>query len=188
MFFPSRARLASCRLLMHRRRNLANSAVPTLLSRGSRLAFSTTMCRAECDLEACWNRILTIFNPYTFSHSQGQKRSCSRRPNNLDPCPQFLRFPMYLRARTLLVGHRQRFSQIERGCYRSQSRPLCRTAGFPTTVAVRLGCTRWKPYARSLGLGYMPRAGLYGRAPIAPVQILWPEQRKPFIGALGTRA
>src|SRR5215813_10137396 len=29
------------------------------------------MCRAECDLEACWNRILTIFDPYTFSHSQG---------------------------------------------------------------------------------------------------------------------
>src|SRR5262249_59712817 len=35
-------------------------------------AFRATMCRAEGDLEACWNRILTIFDPYTFSHSQGQ--------------------------------------------------------------------------------------------------------------------
>src|SRR5215475_7678844 len=34
----------------------------------------------------------------------------------------------------------------------------------------------------------MPWAGHYGRAPIASVQILWPEQREPFIGALGTRA
>jgi hypothetical protein len=34
----------------------------------------------------------------------GQKRSCSRRPNNLDPCPQFLRFPTYLPARAFLVG------------------------------------------------------------------------------------
>src|SRR5262245_21452548 len=30
------------------------------------------MCRAEGDLEACCNKILTIFDPYTFSHSQGQ--------------------------------------------------------------------------------------------------------------------
>src|SRR5262249_12246124 len=57
---------------MHRRRNLANSVVPTLLARGSRVAFHATMCRAEGDLEAYWNRILTIFDPYTFSHSQGQ--------------------------------------------------------------------------------------------------------------------
>ena len=31
------------------------------------------MCRAEGDLEACWNRILTIFDPYTFLHSQGHR-------------------------------------------------------------------------------------------------------------------
>jgi len=41
---------------------------------GSRLAFRATMCRGEGDLEACWNRILTIFDPFTFLHSQGQKR------------------------------------------------------------------------------------------------------------------
>src|SRR5262245_34247153 len=74
MFFASRARLASWHPPMQRRRNLENSAVPTLLARGSRLAFRATMCRAEGDLEACWNRILTIFDPYTFSHSQGQSR------------------------------------------------------------------------------------------------------------------
>src|SRR5215510_2065758 len=56
---------------MQRRRNLENSAVPTLLARGSRLAFYATMWRAVSDLEARWNRILTIFDPYTFSHSQG---------------------------------------------------------------------------------------------------------------------
>src|SRR5262249_29404659 len=79
MFFPSRARLASWHTPVQRRRNLENSAVPTLLARGSRLAFRATMCRAEGDLEACWNRILTIFDPYTFSHSQGQLET-SRRP------------------------------------------------------------------------------------------------------------
>ena len=56
---------------MQRRRNLENSVVPTLLVRGSRLAFRATMYRADGDLEVCWNRILTIFDPYTFSHSQG---------------------------------------------------------------------------------------------------------------------
>src|SRR5215510_9735718 len=61
MFFPSRARLVSWRPPMQRRGNLENSSVPTLLSRGSRLVFRATMCRAEGDLEACWNRILTIF-------------------------------------------------------------------------------------------------------------------------------
>jgi len=72
MFFPSRARLASWRPVTQRRRNLENSAVPTLLARGSRLAIRATMCRAQGDLEAGWNRILTIFDPYTFSHTQGQ--------------------------------------------------------------------------------------------------------------------
>ena len=56
---------------MRRRRNLENSAVPTLLVRGSRLAFRATMCRAEDDLGARWNRILPIFDPYTFLRSQG---------------------------------------------------------------------------------------------------------------------
>src|SRR5262249_28627855 len=78
MFFPSRARLASWHPPMQRRRNLENSAVPTLLARGSRLAFRATMCRAEGDLEARWNRILTIFDPYTFSHSQGQFETSER--------------------------------------------------------------------------------------------------------------
>src|SRR5262249_18588700 len=78
------ARLASWHPPVQRRRNLENSAVPTLLARGSRLAFRATMCRAEGDLEACWNRILTIFDPYTFSHSQGQgltnHHPCRRAP------------------------------------------------------------------------------------------------------------
>src|SRR5262245_37041456 len=57
MFVSSRGKLTSCRPLMRRRRNLANSVVPTLLWRGSRLAFHAPMCRAEGDLEACWNKI-----------------------------------------------------------------------------------------------------------------------------------
>src|SRR5262245_6936041 len=92
MFFASRARLASWHPPMQRRRNLENSAVPTLLARGSRLAFRATMCRAEGDLEACWNRILTIFDPYTFSHSQGQGLSSSTGANRLNPCLLYLRF------------------------------------------------------------------------------------------------
>src|SRR5262249_40611711 len=60
-----------------------NSAVPTLLARGSRLAFRATMCRAEGDLEARWNRILTIFDPYTFSHSQGQSRTRGDLPSSI---------------------------------------------------------------------------------------------------------
>ena len=59
---------------LQRRRNLENCAVPTLVVRGSGLAFHAIMCRAEDDLDAFWNRILTIFAPYTFSHSQGQWR------------------------------------------------------------------------------------------------------------------
>src|SRR5262249_36775760 len=55
-----------------------NSAVPTLLVRSSRLAFHGAMCRAEGDLEALWNRILTIFDLYTFSRSQGQKHAFAR--------------------------------------------------------------------------------------------------------------
>src|SRR5215831_13348576 len=39
----------------------------------------TINSRAEGDLEACWNGILTIFNPYTFSHSQGHEHA-SRMP------------------------------------------------------------------------------------------------------------
>src|SRR5262249_38885635 len=61
--------------VMQRRRNLENCVVRTLLVRGSRLAFRATMCRADGDLEVCWNRILTIFDPYTFSHSQGHERA-----------------------------------------------------------------------------------------------------------------
>src|SRR5215475_6813508 len=61
---------------MQRRRNLENSVVPTLLVRGSRLAFRATMYRADGDLEVCWNRILTIFDPYTFSHSQSHEEAC----------------------------------------------------------------------------------------------------------------
>src|SRR6516162_5294396 len=90
MFFPSRARLASCSSPMHRRRNLANSVVSTLLERRSRLAFHATMCRAEDNLEPRWNRILTIFDPYTFSHSQGQRQKknpavLELRPRPFDP-------------------------------------------------------------------------------------------------------
>src|SRR5262249_1464049 len=47
VFFPSRARLASWRPVTQRRRNLENSAIPTLLARGSRIAFRATMYRAE---------------------------------------------------------------------------------------------------------------------------------------------
>src|SRR5215475_13853899 len=73
MFFPSRARLASWRPVTQRRRNLENSAVPTLLARATHVLPSCYYARAEGDLEACWNRILTVFDPYTFSHSQGHE-------------------------------------------------------------------------------------------------------------------
>jgi hypothetical protein len=59
------------------RGNLENSAVPTLLARGSRLGFSATMCRAKGDLQACWNRILRIFDLYTFSQP-GRDRGTAR--------------------------------------------------------------------------------------------------------------
>src|SRR4051794_36188290 len=42
--------------------------VSKLLVRASRLAFHASMCRANDDLEACWNGILTIFDPHTFLH------------------------------------------------------------------------------------------------------------------------
>src|SRR5262249_17833754 len=47
-FFPSRARLAPWRPLIHRRRNLASSAVPTLLARGSRLTFHAREKQSAC--------------------------------------------------------------------------------------------------------------------------------------------
>jgi hypothetical protein len=56
MFFSSRARPASRRPPMQRRRNIENLAVPTLPVRSSRLAFHATLCRTVGDLEACWNR------------------------------------------------------------------------------------------------------------------------------------
>src|SRR5690349_20907716 len=71
MFFPSRARLASRRLPMHRRRNLENYVIAALRVRGSRLAIHATLDRAAGDLEGWRNKILTIFAPYTFSRSQG---------------------------------------------------------------------------------------------------------------------
>ena len=58
---------------MPRCRYLENTAVSTLVARGLRLAIHATMCRAAGGLEACGNRILTIFAPCTFSRGQGQK-------------------------------------------------------------------------------------------------------------------
>src|SRR6476660_4579484 len=75
MFFLLARGSASARPSMQRRRNLEKSAVPTLLVPGSRPGFHATMCRAAGDLGACWNKILTIFDPYTFSRSQGHERS-----------------------------------------------------------------------------------------------------------------
>src|SRR6476660_7633754 len=77
MFFPSRARLASRRPPMHRRRNLENYVIPALRVRGSRLAIHATVCRAAGDLEAWRNKILTIFAPYTFLRNQGQNATCA---------------------------------------------------------------------------------------------------------------
>src|SRR5215472_11416062 len=84
MFFPSRARLASWRPVTQRRRNLENSAVPTLLARATHVLPSCYYARAEGDLEACWNRILAVFDPHAFSHSQGQGLT------NHHPCRQSL--------------------------------------------------------------------------------------------------
>src|SRR5437868_14069367 len=74
MFFPTRARLVSRPPPMHRRRNLENYAIPALRVRGARLASHATVCRAAGDLGASRNKILTIFDPYTFSRSQGHLR------------------------------------------------------------------------------------------------------------------
>src|SRR5262249_14032789 len=67
---PRRPRIAFSSV----RCSFENSAILSLLVRGSRLAFRATMCRADDDLEARWNKILTIFDPYTFLHNQGQTR------------------------------------------------------------------------------------------------------------------
>src|SRR5207302_11395551 len=80
MFFLLARGSASARPPMQRCRNLEMSAVPTLLVPGSRPGFHATMCRTAGDLGACWNRILTIFAPYTFSRSQGHERSCWSPP------------------------------------------------------------------------------------------------------------
>src|SRR5262245_37123880 len=76
MFFPSRARLTSLRPVTQRRRNLENSAVPTFLARATHVLPACYYVRAEGVLEACWNRILTVFDPYTFLHSQGHFHPC----------------------------------------------------------------------------------------------------------------
>src|SRR6478735_8451441 len=75
MFFLLAQGSTFARPPMQRCRNLEKSAVPTLLVPGSRPDFHATMCRTAGDLGACWNRILTIFDPYTFSRSQGQPRT-----------------------------------------------------------------------------------------------------------------
>src|SRR5438046_9953097 len=82
MFFPSRARLASRRPPMHRRRNLENYVIPALRVRGSRLAIHATVCRAAGDLGAWRNKILMIFAPHTFSRSQGHEETCGGRADN----------------------------------------------------------------------------------------------------------
>src|SRR6516162_685375 len=75
MFLPSRARLTSrCPLTPHAR-NLENPVVPTLLARGSRHAFLVQCVEGGAVPAACGNKILTIFAPYTFSHSQGHIRA-----------------------------------------------------------------------------------------------------------------
>src|SRR5215831_1951730 len=84
MFFPSRARLASWRPVTQRRKNLEISAVPTLLARAAHVLPWCYYARAEGDLEACWNRILAVFYPHAFSHSQGQGLT------NHHPCRQSL--------------------------------------------------------------------------------------------------
>src|SRR6478672_7778044 len=86
MFFLLARGSASARPSMQRRRNLEKSAVPTLLVPGSRPGFHATMCRAAGDLGACWNKILTIFDPYTVSRSQRHERS-------LRPCPPSVDLP-----------------------------------------------------------------------------------------------
>src|SRR6476659_10282046 len=74
MFFLLARGSASARPPMQWCRNLEKSSVPTLLVPGSRPGVHATMCRTAGDLGACWNRILTIYAPYTFSRSQGHSR------------------------------------------------------------------------------------------------------------------
>src|SRR5262249_50936546 len=40
----------------------------------------------------CWNEILTIFDPYTFSHTQGQRPPRLRALETFNRCPQLLQF------------------------------------------------------------------------------------------------
>src|SRR6476660_4622169 len=90
MFFLLARGSASARPPMQRRRNLEKSAVPMLLVPGSRPGFHATMCRTAGDLGACWNRILTIFDPYTFSRSQGQDSPSYRLGKHVGSSPAYV--------------------------------------------------------------------------------------------------
>src|SRR5262245_51086154 len=85
MSLPPRARLTLRHPPMDGRRDLENSGFPTLFAHGhpSPLCYHVSSVW-EIRLQRC-NSILTIFAPYTFSHSQGQLLPLPRR-NKLNEC------------------------------------------------------------------------------------------------------
>ena len=89
---------------MPRCRYLENTAVPTLVARGSRLAFHATMCRYMGDLEACGNRIL-IFSLRTRFHAVrvrlGHRGQASRILAAGQVTPRILTSPTLQRGRSV---------------------------------------------------------------------------------------
>src|SRR5262249_11443502 len=82
MLLPSRARLMSRCPAMATPEILENPVIPTLRARDSRHAVCATMCRWIAEQAARRNKILTIFAPFTFSHSQGQFQLSPPTPQN----------------------------------------------------------------------------------------------------------
>jgi hypothetical protein len=78
---------------MRRRRNVEN--VGSFHVPGARVTacLYATICRAVGDLEACSNKIASIFAPGTFLHNQGQPLPFAANFRDPNPCPQYCRFP-----------------------------------------------------------------------------------------------
>ena len=75
------------------RQKSRNPVIPTLLARGIRHAFLVQCVEGVALPEACGKKIPTIFAPYTFSHSQGQretKKSLASSRCRASLMPQFL--------------------------------------------------------------------------------------------------
>jgi hypothetical protein len=75
---------------MQRARNPENSAAPAFVARRGILPFMILYVEPWGDLGPCRNRILAIFDPYTFSHSQGHARKINSVQFSVSCTPRFL--------------------------------------------------------------------------------------------------